>query len=194
MNCSLTWNSGTVIASSAIEEGQKRSCQAMIKLRYLHVGPHVVRPWGESKNRVLRTKNYILVHTALPNKGSDGHVPRKASVWPENVYSHESWVEIYFRDTPPPSDTECLVNSGYRVQIQGARLPFPVLKLYWFYCHQSDDTFFQANSVFWWPQSIFWRLWDHVHNFPHPTWSVVLVHFRFNYWLLSRTSSHRRNM
>lgn len=66
----------------------------------------------------------------------------------ENVYSHESWVEIYFRDTPPPSDTECLVNSGYGVQIQHAGLPFPALKLYWFYCHQIDNTFFLANSVF----------------------------------------------
>lgn len=49
----------------------------MIKLKYLHVGSRVVRQWGDSKNRVLRIKNKIPVHTALPNKGSDGHVPRE---------------------------------------------------------------------------------------------------------------------
>lgn len=51
------WYCYRLLSNSAIEEGQELSCQAMIKLRYLHVGPHVVRPWGDSKNRVLRTKN-----------------------------------------------------------------------------------------------------------------------------------------
>lgn len=71
------WYCYRLLSNSVIEEGQEGSCQVMIKLRYLHVGPRVVRPWGDSKNRALRTKKKIPVHTALPNKGSDGHVPRK---------------------------------------------------------------------------------------------------------------------
>lgn len=67
----------SLLSNSVIEEGQGGSSQVMIKLRYLHLGPCVVRPWGDSKNRVFRTKNKIPVHTALPNKGSDGHVPRE---------------------------------------------------------------------------------------------------------------------
>lgn len=69
-----------------------------------HVGPCVVRPWGGSKNRVEGTKKKTPGHIALLNKGSDGDVLRKIRGlrWHENVYSHESWVEMLFqRHTSP---------------------------------------------------------------------------------------------